>query len=167
MRTVVIEARLRAAGNNGDADAVFARIKNFAEYADYTDAVREVTVVPSEDGVVDSSWSVNFRNGILCWSERDWIDDEKRAISFVQLTGDFDRFEGGWQVTETGADVTVQFTATFDLGLASLAAMIDPIAERTLRENMHAIIRGLLGAEVTFPSPITDISSGSGTDTGA
>jgi ribosome-associated toxin RatA of RatAB toxin-antitoxin module len=154
MRNVVIETVVPAAHGEADADEVFAKIKDFGQYPKYTDAVREVVITTRADGAVDSQWSVNFRNGVLCWSERDWIDDATRGIKFTQLEGDFERFEGTWQVDAEAADVTVRFTADFDLGMPSLAAIIDPIAERALRDNMQAILRGLLGEDLVFlPEP--------------
>jgi ribosome-associated toxin RatA of RatAB toxin-antitoxin module len=146
MRHVEIETLVADA----DADAVFGRVRDFTHYADYTDAVREVTVSSEADGVVCSEWSVYFRNGVLCWSERDRIDAAARTITFEQVDGDFDQFNGTWSVQPDGDDVRVVFTASFDLGMPSLAAIIDPIAERTLRENMQSIIRGLLGQDVVF-----------------
>lgn len=146
MPTVVIEILVPSA----DADAVFDRICDFERYAEYTDSVREVTVSTRADGALDSEWSVNFRNGVLCWSERDHIDRSERTIAFTQLDGDFETFEGEWAIETAGADVTVRFTARFDLGMPTLAAIIDPIAEQALRDNLHAILRGLLGEEVVF-----------------
>lgn len=141
MRTVTIEALVPAA----DVDDVFGRISDFERYADHTDAVREIVVSPGPDGSLDSRWAVNFRSGVMCWSERDRIDQSTRSITFEQLDGDFDHFAGSWQVLVAGDDVAVRFAASFDLGMPSLAAIIDPIAERTLRENIVAILRGLLG----------------------
>jgi ribosome-associated toxin RatA of RatAB toxin-antitoxin module len=146
MRRVEIETLVPAA----DADTVFDRVCDFTHYADYTGAVREVVVSPAVDGVTCSDWSVYFRNGILCWSERDRIDAGARTIAFEQVDGDFDQFSGTWSVEPADGDVRVTFTASFDLGMPSLAAIIDPIAERTLRENMESIIRGLLGQDVIF-----------------
>jgi ribosome-associated toxin RatA of RatAB toxin-antitoxin module len=146
MRSVEIETLVPAA----DADAVFARVCDFTHYADYTDAVREVTVSSAVDGVICSEWSVHFRNGILCWSERDRIDAAARTITFEQVDGDFDQFNGSWSVEPAADGVRVVFAASFDLGMPSLAAIIDPIAERTLRENMQSIVRGLLGQDVVF-----------------
>jgi ribosome-associated toxin RatA of RatAB toxin-antitoxin module len=146
MRTVVIETLVPAA----DAGAVFARICDFERYAEHTDAVREVHVTARADGLLDSEWSVNFRNGVLCWSERDHIDHAARTIAFTQLDGDFETFDGEWAIEPAGADVSVRFSARFDLGMPSLAPIIDPIAEQALQDNLHSILRGLLGAEVVF-----------------
>jgi len=128
-----------------DPDTVFSRISDFAKYADYTDAVRSVTVTGGDGIATDSDWSVNFRSGVLCWSERDWIDPVARTIVFSQLAGDFESFEGGWSVDLTPVGVAIRFTATFDLGMPSLASLVNPVAERALKDNMGSILTGLLG----------------------
>ncbi len=160
MRTVTIEFLLP----NADAEAVYARLCDFEGYAEHTDAVRGVSVTRISghaDGprVVESEWSVNFRNGILCWSERDQIDPARRTIRFSQLEGDFEEFDGDWLVRQAGADVTVYFGATFDLGMPSLASIIEPVAERTLRENIDKIVRGLLGERLVTPDTPADLPS--------
>ncbi|HSV68074.1 MAG TPA: SRPBCC family protein [Mycobacteriales bacterium] len=149
MRTVSVEFLVPSA----DPDAIFALLCDFERYVEHTDAVREVTVTtiagpPNGRRVVESEWSVNFRNGVLCWSERDQIDPVGRSIRFAQLTGDFEQFAGDWLVRQAGSDVTVRFAATFDLGMPTLASIIEPIAERTLRENIDTILRGLLGPDL-------------------
>ncbi|MFL6129445.1 MAG: type II toxin-antitoxin system RatA family toxin [Mycobacteriales bacterium] len=144
MPTVTITSRVPDA----DAGRVFARIADFPAYARYTEAVRDVRVDRTDGDTVSSTWSVNFRNGVLRWSEVDRIDPGRRTIDFVQTAGDFTHFAGSWRVTGDGSRVEVVFRADFDLGMPSLAAMIDPIAEEALTDNMRLILRGLLGADV-------------------
>ncbi|MEU0353066.1 SRPBCC family protein [Streptomyces sp. NPDC006237] len=132
-----------------DTHTVFTRLADFPAYPKYTDAVREVTVSPIDDGLVASQWAVNFRNGVLCWSEHDRIDPAALTIDFTQTEGDFDRFDGAWQVTGGDEHTQVRFTATFDLGMPSLAAIIDPIACQALAENIALILRGLFGDHIT------------------
>ena len=148
MPSVAIEAHVPDA----DADSVFERLSDFAAYPRFTDAVREVKVSPAAEDVVESKWSVNFRNGVLRWTELDRFDAAARTISFDQTEGDFDQFTGAWRVEEETSAVVVRFECDFDLGMPSLAAMIDPIAEDALIENLRLIIRGLMGDTVTFPT---------------
>ncbi len=130
-------------------DAVFSAVADFASYARHTDAVRRV-VVTAVGGGVESAWEVNFRTGVLAWTERDIVDPGARRIDFEQVDGDFVLFTGAWAVEPDGDGATVRFTASFDLGMPSLAPMIDPIAVRTLAENVRAILGGLLGPGVSF-----------------
>ena len=132
-----------------EATETYRRISDFGRYPDFTETVREVVVHPADaDGSVVSEWTVNFRNGLLCWTERDVLDRERMAITFTQLTGDFETFNGVWTVEPHTEGSRVTFEAEFDLGIPSLAAIVDPVAEATLRSNILLILQGLLG-EVT------------------
>ena len=107
------------------------------------------------DGLLQSEWEVNFRNGTLRWSEIDRFDDAAKRIEFSQLGGDFDHFSGSWQVVD-GEPTVVRFDGQFDMGIPSLAQLIDPIAERTLAENIVQIIAGLFGDAVHITAGPTD-----------
>jgi ribosome-associated toxin RatA of RatAB toxin-antitoxin module len=131
-----------------EAKVVFERLADFAAYPEFTDTVRTVAVTTVSPTEVESSWEVNFRKGILVWSERDEIDPVARRISFAQITGDFATFTGSWLVVETEAGVRVEFASRFDLGIASLAALIDPVACAALRDAVRDILRGLFGAGI-------------------
>ncbi|MFI1293614.1 type II toxin-antitoxin system RatA family toxin [Streptomyces sp. NPDC020792] len=124
----------------------YDRIRDFAHYPQIIDVVRSVTAHQAEPGEpVISDWEVDFRNGILCWSEEDVFDDEALTIVFRQTEGDFESFEGRWEVEPAAAGgAHVRFAATFDFGLPSLAGIIDPVAERVLRETIGHILRALL-----------------------
>ncbi|MFE7189570.1 type II toxin-antitoxin system RatA family toxin [Kitasatospora sp. NPDC057541] len=143
MRTVDLDVRYDSVA----PDDAYARIGDFARYPSLVEAVRQVTVHPGpRTEPLHSDWEVDFRNGVLSWSEADTFDDARRLISFEQTTGDFDTFTGQWQVREEGEGCAVRFRAEFDFGLPSLAGIIDPVAERVLRENILGILEGLLGA---------------------
>ncbi|MBW8795397.1 MAG: SRPBCC family protein [Streptomyces sp.] len=134
---------------------VFERLRDFSAYPKFTDAIREVRVTEIDHDTVDSHWQANFRNGVLCWSERDRIDPAALTIEFTQLDGDFERFEGGWYVTQDAPGTTARFTAVFDLGIPTLASLIDPIAARTLLDTMGLIATGLFGSHVRLDEPET------------
>jgi ribosome-associated toxin RatA of RatAB toxin-antitoxin module len=138
---------------DADADEVFDALGDFERYAEHTDTVREVRVTSvnartASRRTVEAAWAVNFRGGVLCWAERAYLDRIGRTIRFAQTRGDFASYHGDWGVRQSGGDVTVRHTAAFDLGMPSLAAVLEPIAERTLRANVDTVLRGLLGDAV-------------------
>jgi ribosome-associated toxin RatA of RatAB toxin-antitoxin module len=144
-----------------DAAECYRRLSDFARYPELTDAVRSVEVdspgreAPSgarQSYTVRSRWTVVFRNGLLRWTEKDTLDPVARTITFRQLTGDFETFDGQWSVRERPTGCDVVFDAHFDLGIPSLAAILDPVAESTLRANILTIVRGLLGAVEPAPA---------------
>jgi ribosome-associated toxin RatA of RatAB toxin-antitoxin module len=131
-------------------DTVFSAVADFSSYAEHTDTVREVVVTPLDDGSVESAWEVNFRNGVLAWTEHDVVDPLGRRIVFEQVDGDFVLFTGAWAVEPGGNGSVVRFTASFDLGMPSLAPMVDPIAVRTLVDVIRSILSGRFGPSVSF-----------------
>lgn len=141
MPQVTIRVRTAAV----DAATAYHRISDFASYPRLTDVVREVVVRDAEPGSTVSDWTVRFRKGLLCWTERDIFDPETRTISFTQLTGDFAVFDGSWTIEETAAGTVVVFDSVFDLGIPTLADLLDPVAESTLRNVIRLILTGLLG----------------------
>ncbi|HEX2126182.1 MAG TPA: SRPBCC family protein [Thermoleophilaceae bacterium] len=118
-------------------------------------SVRSVRVTPEDDGAMRSDWEVNFRNGILKWQEIDRVDREARTMTFVQTEGDLAEFSGEWRVEADDDDATIiHFRAEFDLGIPSLATMLDPVAERALRSNISELITAFASPQVAvFPEP--------------
>ena len=51
-----------------------------------------------------------------------------------------------WRVAATEEGTEIEFTAEFDLGMPTLADILDPVAESALRDNIILILAGLLGA---------------------
>jgi ribosome-associated toxin RatA of RatAB toxin-antitoxin module len=140
-QTVAIEALVPGV----DPDTAFARVLDFERYAEHTAGVRHVDVRDEGDDGVRSTWEVDFRGGVLMWTERDEVDLALRRIDFTQTEGDFATFDGHWTVDARGRGSVVRFACRFDLGMPTLASMVDPVASRALRESMHEILRGLFG----------------------
>jgi len=141
-----------------DAAEAYDRISDFARYPDLVDVVRSVTVHPAGDGEPEvSDWEVYFRNGILRWTEEDIKDAPGLKIDFEQVDGDFDSFDGAWTLTREADGCQVRFAATFDFGIPSLAGILDPIAERVLKETIARIVAALLpGVEVVGDEATAD-----------
>ena len=142
MRTV----GLRVLATGVDAATAYDRISDFARYPELTDTVVSVEVSGADNHAVVSSWTVKFRRGLMCWTEHDTFDRDAGIIKFRQLSGDFAAFRGVWRVAATEEGTEIEFTAEFDLGMPTLADILDPVAESALRDNIILILAGLLGA---------------------
>ncbi|GAA4815866.1 SRPBCC family protein [Streptomyces ziwulingensis] len=141
---------LHAIADGVDPAEAYRRISDFRRYPEFTETVREVTVEPPlPDGTALSQWTVLFRGGLMRWRERDTFAPDTLSLAFEQLSGDFQTFAGDWRCEARDGGTLVVFTADFDLGIPSLADILDPVAESTLRTLIGEIVAGLLGAEVT------------------
>lgn len=124
---------------------VFERLADFSAYSTHSEAVRSIQT-RHEDGRNYSDWEVNFREGILRWSEEDLLDRDNHILGFVQTAGDIDDFRGEWSVHDHPHGAVVRFACAFDMGIPGLADILEPIAEQALRDNAKSIIAGLMPA---------------------
>ena len=155
MRTV----RLRLHVPGKPASDVYDTLADFERYPELSDAVQSVTVTEVSENITVSQWEVTFRAGLLRWTEEDTFDPGARTITFRQLEGDAAVFDGSWQCVDAAPGSEITFSARLDMGIPSLADALEPIAVRTLIDNIVSIVRGLVGraelvaSHVAVPAP--------------
>ena len=150
MRTV----RLRLHVPGKAATDVYQTLADFGRYPELADAVRSVTVTEVSENVTVSHWEVTFRAGLLCWTEEDTFDPGALSITFHQLEGDAAVFDGSWECVEDARGSEIVFSARLDMGIPSLADALEPIAVRTLIDNIVSIVRGLVGSAELVASDV-------------
>jgi ribosome-associated toxin RatA of RatAB toxin-antitoxin module len=131
-----------------NADELYPVICDFSRYPEVTDAVRKVEILDLGDGRTGCSWEVTFRRGILKWTEEDRFDAENHRVDFLLEEGDLDHLVGHWWVHDEGDGCRVHFSCDFDMGIPTLADVIEPIAEQTLRDYIAVILRALVSGIV-------------------
>ena len=141
MRTV----HLRLYVPDKPASDVYQTLADFERYPQLCDAVRSVAVTQVSGNVTVSHWEVTFRAGLLRWTEQDTFDPGALSITFRQLEGDAAIFDGSWQCLDAATGSEIMFSARLDMGIPSLADALEPIAVRTLTDNIVSIVRGLVG----------------------
>ncbi|MDT0438261.1 MULTISPECIES: type II toxin-antitoxin system RatA family toxin [Streptomyces] len=162
MRHVLLEALVPGA----KAEDVLHAVRRWERYPELAPHVQSTTVhatYPEPD--CTSSWELHFRSGLLRWTERDEFLVDALEIRFEQTEGDFDTFRGTWSLVQHDDDVRVRFEADFDFGIPSLEGILDPIAERVVKETvawavagMHPgteILGGIAGPETARPGAAT------------
>jgi ribosome-associated toxin RatA of RatAB toxin-antitoxin module len=137
--------RLRLLVPHKSANDVYATLADFERYPELSDAVRSVAITEVSDNVTVSRWEVTFRAGLLRWTEEDTFDPDALSITFRQLDGDIAVFDGSWRCSDAAQGSEIVFAARLDMGIPSLADALEPIAVRTMTDNIVAIARGLFG----------------------
>ncbi|HEX8066942.1 MAG TPA: SRPBCC family protein [Thermoleophilaceae bacterium] len=132
------------------AARAYETLRDLDSFMTHSPAVRNVTLEETPDGRTISHWEVNFRNGILVWSEEDVFDDATHSVRFHRLEGDPEYFAGTWSATDEDDGCHVRFEAEFDIGIPTLSAMLDPLASSTLRDNIVQTMVGVMGDDLVL-----------------
>ncbi|MCK9902324.1 type II toxin-antitoxin system RatA family toxin [Parafrankia sp. FMc2] len=149
MRKVVLDAVVHGV-SPGDVFENVASWERYQELAPHAESVVVHRGRPEPTG--SSSWELHFRSGLLQWSEDERFLTDQLRIEFEQTEGDFDVFTGTWTLAVDGgnpADTAVRFVCDFDFGIPSLEGILDPIAERVIKETVAWAIAGM-HEKVTF-----------------
>jgi ribosome-associated toxin RatA of RatAB toxin-antitoxin module len=141
MRTVCLRLHVP----HKSASDVYATLANFERYPVLCEAVQNVAITEVSENLTVSHWEVTFRAGLLRWTEEDTFDSGALRITFRQLDGDIAIFDGSWRCVDAAHGSEVLFSARLDMGIPSLADALEPIAARTLIDNIVSIVRGLVG----------------------
>ncbi|MGH4006823.1 MAG: type II toxin-antitoxin system RatA family toxin [Pseudonocardiaceae bacterium] len=142
MRTI----RFRVAVSAADTVAAVDRVTDFARYPELSPDVHSVAVHPATpDGRTHSTWAMNFRRGVMRWTEWEHTDRDSGRVDFTQTDGDFDEFRGHWQLCPTPGGTQVLLVVHYDFGIESLAGIMDPIAERVIKRSALRVLSGLFG----------------------
>ncbi|MFF0630160.1 type II toxin-antitoxin system RatA family toxin [Streptomyces sp. NPDC004296] len=133
---------LRVDITTDDPPSAFALLADFTRFPDLAEDVHAVQTRPYQP-VRYSDWEVNFRRGIMRWTEEEAVDHERLRIDFDQTDGDFEEFRGSWQLIPNAAGAEVYFEVTYDFGIESLVGIMDPIAERVIKRAICSVLTGL------------------------
>lgn len=136
-----------------DADGALQALADMEGYVEHSPSIDRIDVSEEPDGTKVSEWDVEFRGGLMTWTQRDVLDAEGRTLRFTQIEGDSEKWEGGWSTEPDGDGCRVHFEADFELGIPSLADQLTPIAARALYDVIGEIIRGALGPEAKVLTP--------------
>ena len=91
-----------------------------------------------------TAWEVLLKGSILKWTERDDWDSSHHRFKYHQIDGDLETFEGFWKLEEPCQGVTdTVLSVHFEIGIPILSEMLDPVAERAIRDNSRKMLMSL------------------------
>jgi uncharacterized membrane protein len=133
------------------AGHVWAVLREFQHYPEFAEHVISVEIVKEERDHKESNWVVLFNGNELRWSERDYVDDDNRTISFEQIEGDISVWRGTLNVAQE-PQCTAIYNVEFDLGVPALAELLNPLAIRAVKLNCEQILAAVAKQLTVVPS---------------
>jgi ribosome-associated toxin RatA of RatAB toxin-antitoxin module len=128
-------------------ERVWDVVNDVLSYPRLMDHVKSVEVQEEGPGYRLTVWVVDLKGCVMRWVEREELDQSRYRIEYRQVQGDLAKFEGFWQLESvTPQSTRVVLSAQFDIGIPMLSEMLNPVAERAIRENSRRMLLSL-GAE--------------------
>lgn len=129
---------------------LWKRILNVEDFPRYMPNVREAKVLARRGRVFVTQWQVEVDEVPIAWKEEARLDLKAGRIQFRALEGDFEVFEGCWELSPVKGGTLVQIRVRAVLGVPMLEQAVHPLLERVLRKNFREMLaafkRDLTGA---------------------
>ena len=139
MPTIEVAERLQA-----PIEKVWELVRDVEGYPQRMEPVRDIQILESAGTGKLVAWEVELKGSILKWVEREEQDPAAYRLSYQQVDGDLERFDGYWQLTSEAPDVTeAVLVVHFEIGIPMLKDMLEPVAERAIRENSSRMLTSL------------------------
>lgn len=126
--------------SNVSIQRVWEVLCDFERYPDLMDDVIDVKCVNGD--IFKSSWKVLLNGSELTWEEVDTFEPYKRIV-FDQIEGDLEVYKGEWRLEKDGNDINVTLVIEFDLGIPSLADMLNPIGIKAIKSNSRQMLEAI------------------------
>jgi len=125
-------------------ERVWTVVNDVESFPRLMDHVRSLEVLERGPNYRVTAWEVDLKGCTMRWVEREDIDPERYRIEYRQIKGDLAVFEGYWQL-ERLTDQTSRtiLSVRFDIGIPMLSEMLNPVAERTIRDNSQKMLASL------------------------
>jgi ribosome-associated toxin RatA of RatAB toxin-antitoxin module len=127
---------------NVDIEYVWNIVCDFEHHPEYMADVLEIRYLERSPDKALSSWRVLLNGSELTWEEMDFFRPPHR-IDFDQTEGDLEVFRGSWTLEPNGTGVTVMLEIEFDLGIPSLAAVLDPVGIQAIHSNSRSMLTAI------------------------
>ncbi len=122
-------------------ERVWNTLCDFERYPENMPDVLEVRCFKGENPF-RSSWKVLLNGSELTWDEKDEFYPMERIV-FDQIEGDLEVYNGEWRLVEEGGDVVVTLKIEFDLGIPSLADLLNPIGIKAIKSNSLQMLEAI------------------------
>jgi ribosome-associated toxin RatA of RatAB toxin-antitoxin module len=125
-----------------DVGKVWDVMRDFEAFPHLMQDVLDVRCFDRTGDELKSEWRVLLNGSELTWVEADKLVD-REEITFYQIEGDLEIWEGTWRLRPEGRTVVVDLTVMFDLGIPSLAHILDPIGIRAIKANSRQMLEAI------------------------
>lgn len=122
-------------------------VNDVESYPRIMDHVLSIRVLETGSDYRLTEWEIDCKGYAMRWVEREEVDAQRHRIEYRQVEGDLGQFSGHWQLRPLADDrCEITLSVAFEMGIPSLCAMFDPVAQRAIQDNSQRMLVALSAA---------------------
>jgi ribosome-associated toxin RatA of RatAB toxin-antitoxin module len=123
-------------------EQVYRVLREMDRFPSFLRDVKEISVKQSDSNRVISDWKIDIEGTPVEWRQETVFDEATQdTITFRMLEGDYERFEGKWELEKVSDDVTrVKLQAQFQWGVPGLERYVSNVLEEKASDSMKGML---------------------------
>jgi len=126
-----------------DKQAVYDLLKEMQNFPIFMHGVKKLDIIEKKDNKMITSWKVEIDGASLLWKEEDTFNDKEKSLKFKMLEGDYDNYEGKWQLEELSGDTKIILSANFDWGVPAFEKLVGDVLRRKARNSLRSMLNAI------------------------
>ncbi len=118
-------------------------LRSLEQYPTFLAQIENLKVLSTTSDTALAEWRINVNGTPLRWKQLDIYDDVQGRIRFRMLEGDYEHYEGEWQLHPVGDKTQLSLTATIEWGLPHLSRYVDPFLQRKAELAIRSMLRAI------------------------
>jgi len=124
-------------------DKVFEIVEDMERFPEFMRDVKAIKLLRQDpDGSRIFQWEADIDGTPVEWVERNKVEKDANRIGFKMIEGDFQQFEGYWQISTIPGGSVLRLFSRFEWGVPNFEKYIGHILE----DKASRSIRGMLWA---------------------
>lgn len=121
----------------------YAMMKNVEDYPAYMPSINSITVLERRENKMTTHWDAEIEGAPIRWVQQIQMNDSTREIIFKTTEGDFDVFQGKWQVGESDGQVFLKLSVQYKLGIPIIEEVLGPILKDKITTNSEMMLKAI------------------------
>jgi len=121
----------------------YALLKDMPSFPKYMENVLSVVKKTGDEGEDFFSWECLIDDVEFKWTQKNIYNEDDRLIKYQMIEGDFEVFEGVWQVITHNNKLNLEFYLKYSIGLPVIEDVLGPVLKEKLEENSLKMLNSI------------------------
>lgn len=124
-------------------EVVYRLLRNMESFPEFIRDIKSIKVNKRIGNESITEWHINVDGANIAWVERDIFRDRDMRVDFKMLSGDYDRFEGAWDLKDDPKGVRLELVAKIDWGAPVLVKFVKPVIEKKAKRSFRTFLSAI------------------------
>lgn len=124
-------------------EEVFKLLKDMEHFSEFMRDVKSLKILEQNENKLITQWQIEIEKTAINWKEEDIFDDKAYTLKFRMLEGDYEEYQGTWQLLPHFGATLLKISAVFDWGIPVLEMFVGDVLEKKAQLAFKGMLKSI------------------------